>query len=183
MAIICSGSGIVLREVNIDDADFIFELYTGDDFRKTIGDRGIHSRQQAVEYIKDKLQTSYALHGFGLWILEANGEADGEVNGAAIGVCGLLQREYLPHPDLGFALLPTHYGQGFARRAAKLTLKYAAETLHLQTVLAITHPANSASQRLLQGLGFVHVEATIEPATGERLQTLSLDMTKMKAFE
>ncbi|WP_258808032.1 GNAT family N-acetyltransferase [Pseudidiomarina sp. CB1] len=175
MTIICSDSGIVLREVNTDDADFIFELYTGDDFRKNIGDRGIHSRQQAAEYIKHKLQASYAMHGFGLWVIEADGET--------VGVCGLVLRDYLPHPDLGFALLPTHYGHGLARRAAKLTLKYAAENLHLQTVLAITHPANSASQRLLQGLGFVQVEATIEPATGERLQTLSLTMTKMKAFE
>ncbi|WP_411359365.1 GNAT family N-acetyltransferase [Pseudidiomarina salilacus] len=163
MKVITTTAALALREVNLDDAAFIHELYCGEDFRRNIGDRGIATLDDAKWFINHKLRGSYREHGFGLWVVEVNGEP--------AGVCGLVKRDYLACPDIGFALLPRFYGQGIARQAALATLDYAVEHLQLQQVLAITSQANSASQRLLSSIGFQPTAAVTEPTTGEQLTT------------
>lgn len=145
---------LLLRECVDADAAFIHKLYTGDDFLRAIGDRGIASESDARAYVNNVLRRSYAQHGFGLWLMEHNGEA--------IGVCGLVKRDYLPLPDLGFALLPDYYGFGFAAEAARGSLAYAQQQLGLQELLAIANMDNSASHKLLQAVGFEMDEVIVE---------------------
>jgi len=70
-----------------------------------------------------------------------------------IGLCGFLQRDFLDHPDIGYAILPKHEGKGYTSEAAKAMLEYGRSTLGFKTILAITSSKNSASQRLLQKIG------------------------------
>jgi RimJ/RimL family protein N-acetyltransferase len=70
-----------------------------------------------------------------------------------IGMCGLLKREDLPDPDIGFAYLPDFWGKGFAFEAATAVMNDARETLKLDRILAIVNPDNDASIKLLQRLG------------------------------
>jgi RimJ/RimL family protein N-acetyltransferase len=70
--------------------------------------------------------------------------------------------------DLGFAFLPAHRGQGFAREAAAATLAYAHATLGLTRIVAIVSPENAASIRVLETLGMaqtgtVRLSADAEP--------------------
>lgn len=60
---------LVLRELEDSDAPFIHQLYTGSDFRRTIGDRGITSLADARDYLSRVLQNSYRAHGYGLWLI------------------------------------------------------------------------------------------------------------------
>ena len=163
MTVITTTTALTLREVTLDDAAFIHELYCGEDFRRNIGDRGIATLDDAKRFINQNLRGSYREHGFGLWVVEVNGEP--------AGVCGLVKRDYLASPDIGFALLPRFYGQGIARQAALATLDYAAQHLQLQQLLAITSKANTASQRLLSAIGFQPTDAITEPQSGEQLTT------------
>lgn len=43
--------------------------------------------------------------------------------GKPIGACGLLKREALDYPDLGYAFLPEFWGKGYAMEAADAILK------------------------------------------------------------
>src|ERR1700741_2419628 len=52
-----------------------------------------------------------------------------KASGQPIGVCGLVRREFLPGPDLGFALLPEFVGRGYATEAAHAGLRHAQHTL------------------------------------------------------
>lgn len=171
--IISEEGAIALREVTCQDTDFIFKLYTGEDFLKVIGDRGISTKQDASHYIEHSLKASYHRNGFGLWVIE--------VKAQPVGICGLVQRTYLPYPDLGFALLPKYYGQGFARQAARLTLAYAEKTLNLATLLAITSAANVASQKLLRDIGFSADTPVTEPQSGELLTTFKWHATNKRS--
>jgi RimJ/RimL family protein N-acetyltransferase len=72
-----------------------------------------------------------------------------------IGVCGLLQRPELAHPDLGFALLDEYSGQGYAFAACQAVLEHALTVLKLENILAIVLPTNTRSVKLLERLGFV----------------------------
>lgn len=135
-------------EQEAEEPGFILQLLNEPLFVRHIGDRGVRSIEAASAYIAMGPVASYARHGLGLLRLELC------ETGESIGVCGLVKREGLEHPDLGYALLPAYRGQGFAAEAAAAVLAHARDVLELQCVLAITGPDNLASITLLSRLGF-----------------------------
>lgn len=165
MQIIGKQENIVLREVEITDAPFILELYGSEDFLLGIGDRGVHTLAEASAYIQTNFIKSYQQNGFGMWLIE--------VEQQAAGVCGLVQRDYLDAPDLGFALLRRYFGQGIARKAARMTLDFVEQQRRHPKILAITSETNQRSQQLLLDIGFVPINSRVEPKTGETLSTFS----------
>ena len=69
------------------------------------------------------------------------------------GICGIVKREGLTIPDLGFAMLPKYEGKGIATEASKAVVQYAKETLQLSQLAGITKPDNIASIRVLEKVG------------------------------
>ena len=131
-----------------DDAAFILRLLNEPSFIRNIGDRGVRSLDDAAAYLRKGPVASYRNHGFGLYRMDA------KASGEPIGMCGLLKRDTLDDADLGYALLPEFCGHGYAVEAATAVLAHARATLGLGRILAITDPANQASMRLLEKLGF-----------------------------
>jgi RimJ/RimL family protein N-acetyltransferase len=148
-----------LRHLEAEDASFILELLNDPDWLRYIGDRGVRSEEQAVAYIQHGPARSYAERGFGLYLTELKSGAE------AIGLCGLIKRDFLTDVDLGFAFLPRFRGAGYAFEAATGVLRYAGARLGLRRIVAITALDNERSAQLLQKLSF-HFEGTI-PYPGE----------------
>jgi len=146
----------VLDELSADDAGFVLELLNTPGFLRFIGDRGVRDHTGAEAYIANGPLASYARHGFGLWRVRL------AATGEAIGICGLLKRDSLPDPDIGYAYLPRHEGRGYAREAARACLAHGLVTRALPRVLAIVNHDNERSIRLLEGLGMRH-ERTLDP--------------------
>jgi RimJ/RimL family protein N-acetyltransferase len=138
---------LVLRQLTDDDAPFILTLLNEPSFLRYIGDKNVRSLADARAYIRTGPAASYERHGFGLCLVELNDSH------TAIGMCGLLKRDELPDPDIGFAFLPDFWSKGFAFEAATAVLRDARERLKLPRVLAIVNPDNEASIKLLQKLG------------------------------
>ncbi|GAB2651737.1 GNAT family N-acetyltransferase [Arenimonas aestuarii] len=136
-----------LRELTEDDAAFALALLNDPGFLAHIGDRGVRDLEQARAYLRDGPLASYAGNGFGLWAVEMKDD------GSLAGMCGLVRRDLLPGPDLGYAFLPQWRGQGLAREAAQLSLDFAFGPLALPRVLAIVTTGNAASRRLLESVG------------------------------
>jgi [ribosomal protein S5]-alanine N-acetyltransferase len=91
-----------------------------------------------------------------------------------IGICGLLKRDALPEPDVGFAFLPRFRGQGYARESAEAVLEHARAALGLTRVLAITTPGNTASIQLLGRMGFTF-EGTARLSAEDEVRVFVLD--------
>src|SRR2546429_7874449 len=89
-----------LRWLDVDDADFIVELLNDPSFIRFIGDKGVRSLDDARNYILNGPVASYEQFGFGLYA------TDLKETHVPIGICGILKRDTLPHPDIGFAFLP-----------------------------------------------------------------------------
>jgi RimJ/RimL family protein N-acetyltransferase len=136
-----------LRQLALDDAGFILELVTDPLWLRFIGDRGVHDVESARRYLESGPLEMYRSQGFGLWLVERRADA------APIGICGVLKRDSLDGPDLGFAFLPAYRGRGYAREAAAATLQHARQQLGIQRVLAITSPENLASANVLRSVG------------------------------
>ncbi|HKP82838.1 MAG TPA: GNAT family N-acetyltransferase [Pyrinomonadaceae bacterium] len=137
-----------LRELTSDDAQFILKLLNEPSFLRYIGDKQARNLEDARQYILNGPVASYERNGFGLYVVEL------KESYTPIGMCGLLKREELPDPDIGFAFLPEFWSQGFAFEAAATLLQDARERLKLERILAITSLDNDASIKLLQRLGF-----------------------------
>jgi RimJ/RimL family protein N-acetyltransferase len=130
------------------DAPFIVELLNDAAFLRHIGDKGVRTIDDALKYIADGPVASYARFGFGLDVVCVKSTL------IPIGICGLLKRDTLPEPDIGFAYLAPYCGSGYGFEAADATLAHARDVLRIARVLAITSPDNAASIGLLQKLGF-----------------------------
>ena len=148
MATITTTGRLRLREFGFEDAAFVRELLNDPDFITHIADRGVRSTADAERYLAEGPMTSYARHGFGLWLVEALAD------GTPAGMCGLIRREGLSDPDIGYAFLPAFRGAGYAREAARATCSLARSRFGIERLLAIVNPGNAASIRLLQDLGF-----------------------------
>jgi ribosomal-protein-alanine N-acetyltransferase len=154
-----------LRELTLEDAEFIHELVNDADWLRFIGDKGVRTLEDARRYLRDGPLASYARNGFGLWCVELS-ETD-----EALGICGLLRRDTLPDVDVGFAFLARHRGRGYAREAAHATLEHGFDSFRLARIVAITSPDNAASQRVLESVG-LRFESPVRLSPGD--QELSL---------
>ena len=155
-----------LRPITVDDAEFILALLNEPSFLRYIGDKQVRNLEDARQYILNGPVASYQRHGLGLLLAELRESR------TPIGMCGLLKRDELPEPDIGFALMPDFWNKGFAFEAAAAVLQDAHDRLKLQRILAITSLDNDASIKLLERLGFKF----------ERVTRLAPDREEIKLF-
>lgn len=136
-----------LRELTIVDANFILQLMNAPNWLQYIGDRQVRTKSDAANYISKKIISSYRSNGFGLYLIQL------KETKKPIGICGLVQREGLDKPDIGFAILPIYEEKGLITEAANAIIKYAKDKLQLKIVYGITTEENVASIKVLQNIG------------------------------
>ena len=146
--IVCETERLRLRHFSLDDAEFIVRLLNVPSFIENVGDKGVHTLDDARAYLLDGPLASYERFGFGLNRVELKHTA------VPIGMCGLLKRDALDDADIGYALLPEYWSNGFAIESAGAVLNAAKTTFGLKRVLAVVNPGNEISIRLLERLGF-----------------------------
>src|SRR5262245_31279200 len=88
---------LLLRDFSSDDAEFVLRLLNEPSFLRFIGDKGVRNLDDARKYLTNGPIASYEKNGFGLYVVALQEE------GTAIGMCGLIKRDGLPDPDVGFA--------------------------------------------------------------------------------
>lgn len=154
---------LIIRELRDSDADFIYRLLNSPSFLKYIGDRGVRSVDDAREFIETRYRKSYEDNGFGLYAVETR------LDGLPVGICGLVNRQELEKPDLGFAFLPECEGKGFGFESASAVLHHAKNQFDIEEVWAIATPDNFASHNLLAKLGF-EFEKDLDSEIGDRLK-------------
>ena len=165
--IILETDRLTLRQFTIHDTDFIIKLLNSPGWLEFIGDRNIRTEEQARQYLLNGPIKSYEENGFGLSLVEL------KQNKIPIGMCGLLKRDYLENPDIGFAFLGENTGKGYAFEIAKATMNYAKHILKIPCVMGITLPTNKSSIRLLERIGLKFLKLTSPPTGTEELMLFS----------
>lgn len=141
--------------LTLDDAGLILELLNEPEYIRHIADKGVRDLDGARAYLRDGPLLSYTKHGYGLYRIALK-QGD-----EPIGTCGLIRRDVLEYPDLGYAFLTRHHRRGYASEAGAAVLAYARRELGLVRIVAITALDNAGSIRVLENLGF-RQESVIE---------------------
>ncbi len=147
MAIVVQTERLILRKFTIEDAPFMLELLNMPSWLRFIGDRNVHSVEEAEQYLINGNIKNYLTYGFGFYLVEV------KETGESIGMCGLVKRDSLDDVDIGFAFLPQFIGKGYGFEAASATLDYAENVLQLPKIIAIVNPDNADSIKLIKKIG------------------------------
>jgi RimJ/RimL family protein N-acetyltransferase len=150
MSIVIKTERLYLQKISEADAPFFVDLLNQPSFIANIGDKKVRNEKDAVAYLRNGPLSSYERFGFGPWLIVLK-ETE-----TAIGMSGLIKRDVLEDPDLGYALLPDYWSKGYASEAAAAILEYAVASLGMKRVAAVVNPTNDRSIRLLEKLGFVY---------------------------
>lgn len=168
-SILYISTNVSLRRFTPADAPFVFKLLNTPNWKQFIGDRNIDTQTDAVNYIMNAPMAQYAQYGFGLWLVQLNATEE------PIGMCGILKRDYLDRPDIGFAFLPGFEGRGLAYEACRATLTYVNENYKVDKLYAVTTESNIRSKQLLERCGFTATGTVIIP-NGQKLLLYTLNL-------
>lgn len=139
---------LTISELTFDDAEFIVKLLNDAAFIRYIGDKGVRNVVDAREYLRKGPIDSYRQNGFGLYLVRRRSDK------LRVGMCGLVRRDGLDDPDVGFAFLPDYRLNGYAFESTAAVIAHARRQLGIKRLLGITNPDNHGSIRLLEKAGF-----------------------------
>ena len=138
---------LIVRKFTLADASFLLKLLNDPGYINHIADRGVRTMAQSTAYLQNKIFPSFESHGYGLYLIETKDKKP-------IGTSGILKREELDLPDIGFAFLESATGKGYAFESTNAIIEHFSSQHGLNSFYGITSSTNLASQKLLLKLGF-----------------------------
>lgn len=148
MNVITETSRLTLRLLNENDVGMILELLNEEAFISNIGDKQVRTELDALNYINSGPLAIQRDFGFSLYCCVR------KTDGKAIGLSGLIKRDGIEFPEVGFAFLSKYCQQGYGFESAEAAILHATNILALKHLQAICNPDNHASVALLSRLGF-----------------------------
>ena len=156
-----------VRDLTLDDANFIVELLNTDAFKVNIGDRQVRTIEQAQDKIQNFYTVGYPKYGLFVVGLKQTNEV--------IGTVSYLKRDYLDYDDIGYAFLPQYWGKGYALEATKAVMELRLAE-GVECILGVVNSDNQPSIRLLEKLGFNTVGMVV--MEGEEEPILKMEYKK-----
>lgn len=136
-----------LREFTVDDFDDVHRLDSDPRVVRYIGDGSVATREASRETIERALRRYREHPGLGAW------RASRRDDGRFIGWASLKHAGESPDIEIGYRLLHEAWGQGFATELVRAMLRRGFEERGLARIIGVTHPDNTASQRVLLKAG------------------------------
>lgn len=143
---------LLLRGFTQDDFDIYAAYYADPTTARFVG--GQMSREKAWRHMAS-IVGHWELKGFGQWAVEERS------SGELVGCVGLWEPEGWPEMEVGYWLLETAQGKGYATEATIAARDFAYDALKATTLVSYIDPANKPSMRLAERMG-AKLEKTIE---------------------
>ena len=135
---------LILRPPREEDLDGWASLMADEEAAKFIGG---HMPRAGAWRAMATMAGSWSLKGFGMFsVIEKS-------SGQWIGRMGPWQPEGWPGPEVGWALLRSVWGKGYAREGAHAAIGWSFDALGWAEVIHVIAPDNVPSQRLAKHLG------------------------------
>jgi ribosomal-protein-alanine N-acetyltransferase len=112
---------------------------------------GVRDSAGTVAYLETNVR-HWSDHGFGMWMLRD--AATGAVVGRAI--LRHLDVAGVDEVETGYGFMPEHWGRGLATEIAEACVRIGFNQLQLPSIVAVTTPANLASQQVMRKAGLTY---------------------------
>jgi len=159
---------LIIRLLNLSDVEMILALLNEPSFLSNIGDKGVRDLEGAKGYINDGPLAMQDSLGFSMYCCER------KYDGKTIGLSGLIKRDGVEYPEVGFAFLQQYCRQGYGIESSTAVIKYAQRNLALTKLQAITNQENLASINLLTRIGFCFKKLIILPNSEDEINLFEL---------
>lgn len=142
---------LLLRPMEITDAEALFEMDSNPNVHLYLGNEPLTDIEDCYGYIKN-IQNQYVKNGIGRFVIAL--KDTNEVIGWA-GLKFITEEEngHINFHDIGYRLQEKHWRKGYALEAAKAWLNYAFTEMKIPTIYASAHVDNLGSNTILQKIG------------------------------
>jgi GrpB-like predicted nucleotidyltransferase (UPF0157 family)/RimJ/RimL family protein N-acetyltransferase len=177
---------LLLRSKTLDDLDAMHELLGDPDVAAWLQGQPF-DRDETRERLLRNMRLERQL-GFAMWAVVERS------SGKVIGHCGLQHLDGGPEVEVGWALVPSRWGRGYATEAARASVARGFEQLGLEEIVAVTRPDNARSRRVMEKLGMTYegrgvwygaeqVRYALRPVPVAPLEVVAYDPTWPLRFE
>lgn len=128
------------------DLDWLIEMRTPDAVNRYLGGPAMQNRESLTKRLPFYLEC-HERYGFGFSIMSLKS------TGEQIGTSGLQPLEDTGEFEVGYNLSEKYWRQGFGFECAMAWLKYGFEKAGLDRIVAISHPDNVGSWRIMEKCG------------------------------
>ena len=166
---------LCLRTPTPRDAEALYDLFADPDVMHGLGREPVSALEEARPLIEEGID-GWRTDGLGPFILET-AAPDRHVVGQA-GLMVFETRGWTPstwadagrhaQPELGWALIRAHWGNGYATEAAAAIRDWAHECRSIDRLVSLITPDNVRSQRVAQRLGAIPAEAVTPLDSGRK---------------
>ena len=142
----------VIRELSLDDLDALFELYGDEEIVKYT--ENLYPYEEERDFQVAYINNMYRFYGYGMWLVFS------KETGELIGRAGLEHREYNGETELelGYVIGTKFQRQGYATEVCQRILGIAKEMTDFPRINCLIESENEASIRLVEKMGFSHLE-------------------------
>ena len=165
---------LCLRRPTLRDAEGLYDLFADPEVMHGLNKEPVSALEDARAMIEAGMD-GWRTDGLGPFILETVATAP-----EVVGQAGLMifdTRGWTPstwsnagshaQPELGWALIRTHWGSGYATEAAAAIRDWAFESRSIERLVSLISPDNIRSQRVAERLGAIPCE-TVTPVESRR---------------
>jgi RimJ/RimL family protein N-acetyltransferase len=142
---------LVLRPLQLEDAEVLHSIYQSEGVLRYFPNPNPPPLEKVQRFI-DGQQAHWEKHGYGDWGILPEGGHD------IIGWVGLQYLPELDETEVGFLLDRPLWGKGYATEAAIASLQFGFENFELDHMIALAHPDNLASRRVIEKCGMAYQE-------------------------
>ena len=144
-------SRLTLRPLEPADAEVLHRIYQNEGVLRYFPTTTPPPLEKVQHFIVSQ-QRHWEEHGFGNWSIHPQGGHQ------IIGWAGLQFLPELNETEVGYLLDKPFWGKGYATEAARASIQFGFEQCNLDHIIALVHPDNVASRRVIEKCGMTHVE-------------------------
>lgn len=137
---------LTLRPLLESDAKVLHRIYQSEGVLRYFPNPIPPSFDKLQKFIEGQLK-HWKQHGYGNWGILPEG------SDKIIGWVGLQYLPELDETEVGFLLDRPFWGKGFATETARASIHFGFEQLKLDHIIALVHPENQASIRVIEKCG------------------------------
>ena len=142
---------LTLRSLRPADAEVLHRIYQSEGVLRYFPNPTPPPLEKVQRFVVGQ-QAHWEKYGYGNWGILLDGERE------IIGWAGLQYLPELGETEIGFLLNRPFWGKGYATAVARASLNFGFERFNLDHIIALVHPENLASRRVIEKCGMTYME-------------------------